>query len=47
MANVKKDLQLDWTNKLDAHAAIRLAVKKELRGNVHFSALDELLMHRV
>lgn len=41
--NVKKNLQLDWTNKPDARAAIRLAVKKELRGIVPFSALDELL----
>ena len=31
---VKKNLQLDWTKKEDAHAAICLAVKKELRGKV-------------
>ncbi len=41
--SVKKNLQLDWTKKQDAKAAIRLAVKKELRGKVSFSALDELL----
>ncbi len=43
VASVKKNLQLDWTKKEDARAAIRLAVKKELRGKVPFSALDELL----
>jgi len=41
--SVKKNLQLDWTKKEDARAAIRLAVKKELKGKVPFSALDELL----
>lgn len=41
--SVKKNLQLDWTKKADAKAAIRLAVKKELRGKVPFSQLDELL----
>lgn len=41
--SVKKNLQLDWTKKEDARAAIRLAVKKELRGKVPFSALDKLL----
>jgi len=43
VASVKKNLQLDWTKKEDARAAIRLAVKKELRGKVQFSALDKLL----
>lgn len=41
--SVKKNLQLDWTKKENAKAAIRLAVKKELRGKVPFSALDKLL----
>lgn len=43
VASVKNNLQLDWTKKEDARAAIRLAVKKELRGIVEFSALDLLL----
>ncbi|MBD1261997.1 type I restriction endonuclease subunit R [Maribacter polysiphoniae] len=43
VASVKKNLQLDWTKKENAKAAIRLAVKKELRGKVPFSALDNLL----
>lgn len=43
VASVKKNLQLDWTKKEDARAAIRLAVKKELRGKVSFSELDKLL----
>lgn len=43
VASVKKNLQLDWTKKEDAKAAIRLAVKKELKGKVPFSALDKLL----
>ncbi len=41
--SVKKNLQLDWAKKEDARAAIRLAVKKELRGVVEFSELDKLL----
>ena len=41
--SVKKNLQLDWTKKDNAKAAIRLAVKKELRGKVPFSELDKLL----
>ncbi|WP_424495319.1 type I restriction endonuclease subunit R [Salinimicrobium sp. GXAS 041] len=41
--SVKKNLQLDWTKKEDARAAIRLAVKRELRGKVPFSELDNLL----
>ena len=43
VASVKKNLQLDWTKKENARAAIRLAVKKELKGKVPFSALDKLL----
>jgi type I restriction enzyme R subunit len=43
VASVKKNLQLDWIKKEDARAAIRLAVKKELRGKVPFSELDNLL----
>jgi type I restriction enzyme R subunit len=43
VASVKKNLQLDWTKKEDARAAIRLAVKKELKGKVPFSDLDKLL----
>ena len=43
VSTVKKNLQLDWTHKEDAKAAIRLAVKKELKGKVPFSALDKLL----
>ncbi|MAZ27109.1 MAG: hypothetical protein CL868_08555 [Cytophagaceae bacterium] len=35
VASVKKNLQLDTTKKEDARAAIRLAVKKELRGKCH------------
>jgi type I restriction enzyme R subunit len=40
---VKKNLQVDWTKKEVARAAIGLAVKKELRGIVQFSALNQLL----
>ena len=43
VASVKKNLQLDWSTKEDARAAIRLAVKKELRGKVENSELDNLL----
>ena len=43
VAFVKKNLQLDWSTKGNARAAIRLAVKKELRGKVEFSELDNLL----
>jgi type I restriction enzyme R subunit len=43
VALVKKNLQLDWTKKEDARSAIRLAVKKELKGKVPFSDLDNLL----
>ena len=41
--SVKKNLQIDWTKKEDAKAAIRLAVKKELKGKVPFSELDKIL----
>jgi|GEM_PF-6024115 len=34
---IKKNLQLDWTKKEDAKAAIRLAVKKELIEVVEWS----------
>ena len=40
---VKSNLQIDWMNKEDAKAAIRLAVKKELRGKVSFSELNTIL----
>ena len=43
VASVKKNLQLDWTKKEDAKAAIRIAVKKELKGKVPYSKLDDLL----
>nr|WP_241910398.1 type I restriction enzyme endonuclease domain-containing protein [Tamlana carrageenivorans] len=40
---VKANLQLDWTKKENAKAAIRLAVKKELRGKVSITKLNEIL----
>jgi type I restriction enzyme R subunit len=40
---VKKNLQLDWTKKENAKATIRLAVKKELRGKVSISKLNDIL----
>lgn len=40
---VKNNLQIDWTNKEDAKAAIRLAVKKELRGKVSMLELNTIL----
>lgn len=43
VASVKKNLQLDWAKKQDARAAIRLAVKRELKGKVPFSELDRIL----
>ena len=43
VVSLKKNLELDWTKKENAKAAIRLAVKKELRGKVPFSRMDELL----
>lgn len=41
VASVKKNLQLDWTKKEEAKAAIRLAVKKELKGKVPFEKVPE------
>ncbi len=41
--SVKKNLEIDWTKKENAKAAIRLALKHELRGKVPFSELDNLL----
>jgi type I restriction enzyme, R subunit len=43
VASVKKNLQLDWTKKEEAKAAIRLALKRELRGIVPLSEIDNLL----
>ncbi len=40
---VKSNLQIDWMNKEDAKAAIRLAVKKELRGKIELNELNEIL----
>jgi len=40
---VRKNLQLDWHKKENAKAAIRLAVKKELRGKVDINELNEIL----
>jgi type I site-specific restriction-modification system R (restriction) subunit len=40
---VKSNLQLDWYKKEDAKAAIRLAVKKELRGKVDIKLLNNIL----
>jgi type I restriction enzyme R subunit len=40
---VKSNLQFDWTKKENAKAAIRLAVKKELRKKVSLSKLNEIL----
>jgi type I restriction enzyme, R subunit len=40
---VKSNLQIDWMNKEDAKAAIRLAVKKELRGKVKIEELNDIL----
>ncbi|MFC2125012.1 type I restriction enzyme endonuclease domain-containing protein, partial [Bacteroidota bacterium] len=40
---VTKNLQLDWYKKENARAAIRLAVKKELRGKVKLSELDAIM----
>lgn len=41
---VKDNLEIDWTKKEDAKAAIRLAVKKELRGKVSLEQLNEILV---
>ncbi|WP_417861374.1 type I restriction endonuclease subunit R [Winogradskyella sediminis] len=40
---VKSNLQLDWAKKENAKAAIRLAVKKELRGKISIMQLNEIL----
>lgn len=40
---VKSNLQLDWTKKENAKAAIRLAVKKELRGKMSLAILNDIL----
>jgi type I restriction enzyme R subunit len=40
---VKSNLQIDWMNKEDAKAAIRLAVKKTLRGKVNINELNAIL----
>jgi len=40
---VKKNLQLDWFKKENARAAIRLAVKKQLRGKVDIKELNDIL----
>jgi type I restriction enzyme R subunit len=40
---VKNNLQLDWTKKENAKAGIRLAVKKELRGKVSITKLNDIL----
>ncbi len=40
---VKSNLQLDWTKKENAKAEIRLAVKKELRGKVSITKLNDIL----
>lgn len=40
---VKSNLQIDWMNKEDAKAAIRLAVKKELRGKVKIEEFNSIL----
>lgn len=41
--SVKKNLQLDWTKKEEAKSAIRLAVKRELKGKIPFGEMDRLL----
>jgi type I restriction enzyme R subunit len=41
---VKDNLEIDWTKKEDAKAAIRLAVKKELRGKVSLEELNLILV---
>jgi len=40
---VKDNLEIDWTKKEDAKAAIRLAIKKELRGKVSLDELNKIL----
>jgi len=41
---VTKNLQLDWYKKENAKAAVRLAVKKELRGKVKISELNDIMV---
>jgi type I restriction enzyme R subunit len=43
VASVKKNLQLDWSTKQDARAAIRVAVKRALKSKGESSELDNLL----
>lgn len=40
---VKDNLEIDWTKKEDAKAAIRIAVKRELRGKVSLDELNKIL----
>lgn len=40
---VKDNLEIDWTKKEDAKAAIRLAIKRELRGKVSLEELNQIL----
>lgn len=40
---VKSNLQIDWTKKEDAKAAIRLALKKELRGKMDLEDLNKIM----
>ncbi|MBK7128676.1 MAG: HsdR family type I site-specific deoxyribonuclease [Crocinitomicaceae bacterium] len=40
---VKDNLEIDWTKKEDAKAAIRLAIKRELRGKVDLDQLNKIL----
>lgn len=42
VGSVRKNLQLDRTKKEDARIFIRLKVKKELRGKMPFSELDNI-----
>jgi type I restriction enzyme R subunit len=41
--SVHDNIEIDWTRKENAKSAIRLALKKELRGIVPFSELDQIL----
>ncbi len=41
---VRKNLQIDWYKKENARAAIRLAVKRELRGKVDITELNAILV---
>jgi type I restriction enzyme R subunit len=40
---VKNNLEIDWTKKEDAKAAIRLAVKRQLRDKVSLGELNKIL----